>query len=320
MALSIKDSNKDRYRFRLALLHPRYWPTWAGLLLFFIITLLPLSLVDRLGCRLGKLVAAKNKKRFNIAATNLTLCFPDKSAAEIEQMTLEHFQVQFRSVLHYFILWWRPVSYVRKKIHMEGFDEIERYQQQGKKIIVLLAHNVGLEFAGAALSMEHKSVGPYKTMRNPVIDWMVANGRLRFGKKHENKLFTREDGLRPLIREVRAGSILGYFADEDLGEKNSIFVPFYGVQKATLPVLGRLAKSCNAVVLPCASCYDADNKRYVITLLPAIDGLPSGDDEIDSLKMNKAIESAIDLCPIQYFWTLRYFQTRPQGEASVYDV
>ena len=320
MAMSIKESNKDRYRFRLSLLHPRYWPTWAGLLLFFIITLLPLSLVDRIGCRLGKFAAAKNKKRFNIAATNLTLCFPDKSAAEIEQMTLEHFQVQFRSVLHYFILWWRPAFVVKKRFVKKGFEQIEDFRKQGKNIIVMLVHNVGLDFVNPAITMDNYTVAPYKKIRNPVIDWMIANARLRFGAIHGGKLFTREDGLRPLIREVRAGSILMYLADEDLGEKNSIFVPFYGVQKATLPVLGRLAKSCNAVVLPCASCYDADNKRYVITLLPAIDGLPSGDDEIDSLKMNKAIESAIDLCPIQYFWTLRYFQTRPQGEASVYDV
>jgi lauroyl-KDO2-lipid IV(A) myristoyltransferase len=47
--------------------------------------------------------------------------------------------------------------------------------------------------------------------------------------------------------------------------------------------------------------------------------LPSGDDERDSLRMNKAIETAIKQCPIQYLWTLRYFQTRPPGEASVYD-
>ncbi len=106
--MSIKESNKDRYRFQISLLHPRNWPTWAGLGLFFIITLLPLSLVDSMGCRLGQLVAKKNKKRFNIAATNLALCYPEKSSVEIERMTIRHFQAQFRGVMHYLILWWRP--------------------------------------------------------------------------------------------------------------------------------------------------------------------------------------------------------------------
>lgn len=317
--MSIKESNKDRYRFQISLLHPRNWPTWAGLGLFFIITLLPLSLVDSIGCGLGQLVAKKNKKRFNIAATNLALCYPEKSSVEIERMTVKHFQAQFRSVMHYFILWWRPVFYVRKKILKIGFEQVEEHRKKGKNIIILLVHSVGLDFAGAAISMDYRTVVPYKKVRNPVMDWLIANARMRFGAKYGGKLFTREDGLRPLIREARKGHVLVYLADEDHGEKNSIFVPFYGVQKATLPVLGRLAKSCDAVVLPCVSCYEPDDKRYVVKLMPEIKGLPSGDDETDSLKMNEAIEAAIDLCPIQYFWTLRYFQTRPEGEASVYD-
>lgn len=317
--MNSSETNRDRYRFRLALLHPKHWLIWFALGLYFIVTLLPQSVLDWLGCRLGKYVATKNKKRFNIAATNLSLCFPDKSAAEIKQMTAKHFQVQFRSILHYYILWWRPEFVVRKKIVKTGFEQIEDFKKQGKNIIILLVHSVGLDFATPAITMNYNAVAPYKKIRNPVMDWLIANARMRFTTKHGGKLFTRDDGLRPLIREVRKGKTLVYLADEDLGEKNSIFVPFYGVQKATLPVLGRLAKSCNAVVLPCVSCYDADNKQYIIKLLPKIKDFPSGDDEVDSLKMNAAIESAINQCPIQYFWTLRYFQTRPPGEASVYD-
>lgn len=317
--MSNKSSNQDRYRFRLSLLQPQHWPTWLGLGLFFIITLLPASLIDKLGCRLGRYAAGKNKKRFNIVKTNLALCFPDKSPVEIEQMVLDHFQAQIRSVMHYYILWWRPMFLVRKKIVKTGFEQIDKYRAQGKNIIVLLVHSVGLDFAGATISMDYEAVAPYKQVRNPVVDWLIANSRLRFGREHDGKLFTREDGFRPLIREVRKGKIMIYLADEDLGEKNSIFVPFYGVPKATLPVLGRLAQSCKAVVLPCVSCYDADEKRYAVKLLPKIEGLPDGDDAVDALKMNKAIEQAVAQCPIQYLWTLRYFQTRPPGEASVYE-
>lgn len=317
--MSVKDSNLDRYRFRLSLLQPRYWLSWLGLGLFYFVSWLPMSVIDSLGSRLGKFAAGKNRKRFNIAKTNLSLCFPDKPPAEIEQLVIKHFQAQFRSLLHYSILWWRPEFLVRKRIHPRGFEQIEKYQQQGKNIIILLTHNVGLDFAVTAISMDHNTSGPYKMMRNPVIDWKMANGRMRFGSKYGGKLFTREDGLKPLIRETRAGKLLVYLADEDLGAKHSIFVPFFGVQKATIPVLGRLAKSCDAVVLPCVSCYLAESRRYEVTLLPKIENIPSGDDELDTINMNKAIESAIDYCPVQYLWTLRYLQTRPPGEASVYD-
>jgi len=301
------------------MLSPQYWLTWLGLLLYFLITLLPMSVVDWLGINLGKYAAAKNKKRFNIAKTNIALCFPHKSAEEVEQMVFSHFQAQFRSVLHYYLLWWRPEFWIKRTIETQGFEQIPQYKQQGKNIIVLLTHSVGLEFAVDQLSMNHACSGPFKAMRNPVINWLIARGRTRFEKKMGGTLFTREDGLRPLIRNTRAGNVLVYLADEDLGELHSIFAPFYGVQKATIPVLGRLTKLTDAVVLPCVSCYQPEQKKYVVKLLPKIEGFPGGDDVIDSTKMNQSIQDAIEVCPVQYLWTLRYFQTRPEGEASVYE-
>lgn len=317
--MSISESNKSRYRFRWSFLHPRYWLTWLGLALFFLLTLLPLPVIDWLGIKIGNYAAGKNRKRFDIARKNLSLCFKDLNAADIDAMVYQHFQAQFRSLLHYHILWWRPEFIVRKRIRTTGFEQIGDLQRQGKRVIILLTHNVGLDFAVAVISMTFNANGPYKAMRNPVIDWLIANGRMRFGSKYGGKLFTRDDGLRPLIRETRAGKVLIYLADEDLGEGNSVFVPFFGVQKATIPVLGRLTKSCDAVVLPCVSCYDVKARQYSVELLPAIEDFPGGDDVDDSLKMNQAIESAISRCPVQYLWTLRYFQTRPPGEASVYD-
>ena len=234
-------------------------------------------------------------------------------------MVVAHFEAQFRSLMHYFILWWRPARSIRKRLQLEGFEQIDEYQKCGKQVIVLLTHNVGLDFATTALSMDYKANGPYKPVRNAVADWLIANGRLRFGKRSGSKLFTRDDGLKPLIRETRAGKVLIYLADEDLGEENSIFVPFFGVQKATIPMLGRLAKLCDAVVLPCVSCYLPEEQRYLVKLFPAMADMPTGDEMQDSENMNKAIEKAILECPIQYLWTLRYFQTRPPGEASVYE-
>lgn len=317
--MSQPSNQQDRYRFQWSLLYPRYWLTWLGLFAFFVVTLLPVFIIDWLGERIGHIAARQNRKRFNIAKTNLTLCFPEKTLCEIDEMVCAHFRAQFRSLVHYSILWWRPKAIVKKLIQTTDFERITQLQDNGKNVIILLPHFVGLEFAVAAIAMEYVSVGPYKPMRNPVIDWVVAKGRRRFGNIESNRLFTREDGLRPLIRETRKGKVLVYLVDEDLGADNSLFVPFFSISKATVPVLGRLAKSCNAVVMPCVSCYDKFQRHYSISLLPPIQGLPSGDDHADSLRMNDALEQAIRYCPSQYFWTLRYFQTRPPGEESVYD-
>jgi len=317
--MSVEESNVHLFRFRIGLLHPRHWLTWLGLAVYFLFTLLPMPVIDRVGCRIGVYAAGKNRKRYNIARTNLSLCFPGKSQRAVDDMVMDHFRAQIRGAMHLFILWWRPEFMVRRRIVREGFEQIDHYRNQGKQVIVLLCHSVGLDFAVAAIAMDYNTNGPYKPMRNEVIDFMFTHGRSRFGAKLGGKMFTRDDGLRPLIRETRAGKVLVYLADEDLGLESSVFAPFFGVQKATIPVLGRMAKACNAVVLPCVSCYDPGLRKYHVRLFPAIEDFPSGVDVVDATAMNGAIEQTVLACPEQYLWTFRYFQTRPAGEAPVYE-
>jgi lauroyl/myristoyl acyltransferase len=110
-----------------------------------------------------------------------------------------------------------------------------------------------------------------------------------------------------------------YPADEDLGAVSQCaFAPFFGVQKATVPVLGRLAKITRSKVFTCFSHYDFDRSRYVVRVLPPIQGLSGDDDVADAQAMNVSIEQAVNHCPEEYLWALRLFQTRPEGESSVY--
>jgi len=300
--------------FRLALLHPRYWIDWLGICLLFIIAWLPDFVSALLSHVIGGYVATNNKKRRHIVKVNLGLCYPDKTETEINAMLRTHFIEHVRAILYYPKLWFYPQFLLRRKLSVEGFEQIDSYRNQKRNIIILLSHSVGLDVAVASIFMRYGANGPYKPLRQPVFDWLIANRRTRYG----GTIFTREDGLRPILRATRMGSPLVYLADEDLGNERSIFTPLFGIQKATIPVLGRMAKSCDAVVLPCICCYDQQKRRYKTTLLPPIDNM-SGDDAGDTLAMNQAIEKTIALCPAQYYWSLRLFKTRPPGEASFYE-
>ena len=140
--------------------------------------------------------------------------------------------------------------------------------------------------------------------------------QVRRGKRRVDQ--QRNSGMVGDFRNQRHVQDIQTRITEDLGEQHSLFAPFFGVQKATLPVLGRMAKACNAVVLPCISCYDPKLHKYRVKMLPALKPFPSDDDHADSTAMNRAIEETILECPQQYLWTFRYFQTRPEGEAPVY--
>jgi lauroyl-KDO2-lipid IV(A) myristoyltransferase len=301
--------------FSASLLMPKYWSIWIGLPLFYSFSWMPTKVLDWFAIKVADTVFRKNKKRTHIAKTNLSLCFPDKSGAEIVEMVYSLYRAQARAYIQYPLLWWHPRSLLEKRIDVVGLEQVEAIKARGENAIILLCHSASLDVAIAALSMRIKSSGPYKPVRNPLLDWLIANRRIRFG----GIIFTREDGLRPLIKSIRNDRVLIYPADEDLGAvSKTTFAPFFGVQKATVSVLGRLAKATHSKVFTCISYYDYERSRYVVRVLPYIQALSGDDDLTDAQAMNAAIEQAVDHCPEQYLWTLRLFQTRPDGESSVY--
>lgn len=301
-------------KFKWRYLKPEYWPTWFFVLVLFWINLLPAALVDMLGHLLGDIARKVNHKRRRIARKNIQLCFSKYTLEGRKRMLRRVSHNQVRSVLHYGLIWWGSRARLNKRIVVCGQEHIDASLAAGKSVIIMASHSVGLEAAVSAITLRYPISGPFKMLKNPVINYMVARGRARFG----SLLYSREAGLRPIIKDVRSGRLMFYLPDEDLGKDRSIFVPFFGVEKATVPVLGRLAKTCNADVLPCMSCYDEASHKYIIHVLPPLEDFPQGDDVADTTRMNQAIEQSIALCPEQYFWTLRIFRTRPEGEERFY--
>jgi len=300
--------------FSNTLLHPRYWLTWLGIGFFYLVTQLPMPVLDKIGSLLGRNMMKINRKRHAVVKTNLSLCFPDKSEAELEIMTSKHFEFLMQSMMHYGLTWWASEKKLQSLMQLEGFEKVNQLQQQGHNVIILLSHCTGLEFAVSAITGAFSSSGPYKPFKNPVVDYLIARARQRFGCR----TFTREDGFRPIISDARQGRVIIYLADEDLGPEVSVFAPFCGVEKATIPVLGRLAKSCKAKVLPAISCYDQAAHQYRVSLLDGLADFPQGDAQGDAVSMNQMIEKTVERCPLQYLWILKFFKTRPEGQGGVY--
>jgi lauroyl-KDO2-lipid IV(A) myristoyltransferase len=121
-----------------------------------------------------------------------------------------------------------------------------------------------------------------------------------------------------MIKQVRAGKWLYYLPDEDRGEDNSVFAPFYGIQKATTGTVGRLAKSCRAVVVPMETAYSPQQRRFLIRFHEPMTALTGDDEQHDAALVNQAIERILDEDPAQYMWSAKIFRTRPKGEPGFY--
>lgn len=297
-------------------LTPRFWPTWLALGLLWLLTHLPRGLRFGLATWVGDKTYARNAKRRAIVHTNLAWCFPDKSEAEREAIARGFFRNMARCLLDYGILWWGSRRRLRRTHTLEGEEHLRPHLEAGRPIILLTCHHVALDFAGIAYNLEHPVVSIFKAGRNPLIDWFIARGRARLGAV----IYEREDNMRPIVKATRAGYALYYLPDEDLGPERSVFAPFFGIQTATIPALGRLTRLCRATVLPYMAYYDPDSGHYTAKLFPALQGFPTGDDVEDATRMNEALEMMIRRAPDQYMWSLRLFQTRPDGAPPPYEM
>jgi len=144
---------------------------------------------------------------------------------------------------------------------------------------------------------------------------VLYEGRTRFVTP---ELFSRHTGLRSLVKSLRRGVPFYYLPDMDFGGKDSIFVPFFGVQAATITGLSRIARMAGAVVVPAITRQLPGAGGYVLQFYPAWDDFPTDDVERDTRRMNSFIEARVLEMPEQYLWLHKRFKTRPPGEARYY--
>ncbi|MFT5112980.1 MAG: KDO2-lipid IV(A) lauroyltransferase [Parasphingorhabdus sp.] len=301
-------------RFKAEFIRPRNALTLFVFLLVRLASWLPRKLTLAIGKLLGSIFYWVNKKRRNIAAVNLSLCFPEKSAAEREQMARVHFQNYGMTTLDLGLIWWGSKKKLDRWVRFEGLDQVNKILAKDQRIIFMGPHAVSMDLGGIALSSKVYLASMMKRASDGLINWLLLYGRNRFG----GEMVMRDDGIRALIRKMRKGRSVYLIPDEDFGHQASFFVPFFGVQRSTLSVVGRLAGITKAAVVPIFTSLDTRTGIYTVHLGEALKDFPSGDEQQDTLTVSQALEQCIRIAPDQYMWTFRWFKTRPNGEPSPY--
>ena len=298
-----------------ALWHPRYWGLWLAVLLLWGIAWLPVSWRMGLGAWLGRQMLKRNAKRRRIVQINLALCFPDGDEAAREALALASAERAGQALLDLGVLWLRSDAAIMRRWQVHGREHLDAVLAAGRAPLFVTGHVVGLDMGAAAMTVAcGGGVGPYNPTHQPFVDAWLIWGRTRFG----SGLMTREDGLRPLLKALKSRQAAYYIPDEDHGAAHSVFAPFFGVQKATLPLLGRLAKQGNAAVLPFFTRLDGATGVYHLHIEPPLDALSASTPLAEAAQMNAMLERMIRRDPTQYMWSFKLFKTRPAGEPEMY--
>lgn len=291
---------------------PRHWPTWIGLGLLWSLAQLPWPLQRGLGRAIGALLPVFARRRVWIARRNLELCFPALDHAARERLLREHLASVGIGLFEFTRAWWGSIDALRPGVTVAGLEHLAAARAQGRGVIVISAHFMTLELCGRLLCDHVPLAGMYRPHEQPVMEWAVRRGRLRYA----SAMFTRDE-LRPALRHLKQGGALWFAPDQETRRGESVFVPFFGRPAWSLTSTHQLARLSGASVLPFFH-RRRDDGSFELEILPALADFPGPDATADTARVMATIEAMIRRAPAQYLWLHQRFKRTPEGEGPVY--
>ena len=280
-----------------------------------LLSILPYKLLVGFGYCLGYIAARIPSERRRVVQTNLRLCFPEFNESSINKLSGKHWLLLGRSIVEKSIIWLGSSKQISNMVDVKS--EVDLASRTPR--ILVNMHFTGIEgsIVLSALSNEKgwpRTSGFFQRMKSPFFNRKIIEWRNRFG----GKSIDRQGNLLELIREIRKGSLIIIAPDIDLGLKDSVFVPFFGIQTNTITAVSRLAKITGAEVCMMITTLKPDNSGYLCTISNPIPDFPTDNPKADTTLLNQYFEREIRLRPAEYYWLHKRFKNRPPNESSVY--
>jgi KDO2-lipid IV(A) lauroyltransferase len=286
-----------------ALLAPKYWQTWLGLGILRMVEPLPYFMRNALGRMVGKLAIRLPLAYVRIARRNIALCFPERTAAEREQLLRLHFESLGIGLFETAVTWWSSNERVRKLAKVEGLEHLQAALARGRGAILVGGHFTTIEIATRILGTVVPMNVLYRLTKNEVLAEVLAHHFARFAQRA-----IRHDDIRALIRALRENGVVWYAPDQSYQKKGAAMVPFFGIAAATTTSTSRLARLTGAAVLTYFPERLPGNQGYRVVISPALENFPSDCPISDAERFGRSLEEHIRRAPEQYFWIHRRFK------------
>ncbi|GEM78173.1 lauroyl-Kdo(2)-lipid IV(A) myristoyltransferase [Vibrio superstes] len=312
MTKSRNDFDPKAYnpKFKREFLAPKYWTTWLGILFAIPFSFAPLSLHRWLASRATKKIMAKTRGQAHRARVNLSYCYPGMSEVKKESIVAKMLTTAGTYLMRFPQLTLRSRTWLSNNTTVNGLEHFTQAKQDNHNVIFLVPHTWSVDvFAMLLASQGHPMCTMVKSQKNELSEWAMSTQRKHYG----GRLYERSGGIKPFIKAVNDG-YTGYFLpDQDHGPKKSVFVDFCATTKATLPVMGFLAKATKSKIIPLWTEYNVDTGQFEIDVYPALSDFPKNTPEGDALAMNQFIETCCENKPEQYMWNLKLLLSQQDG-------
>ena len=294
---------------------------WAGIsLLRDLFCRLPAPLALFLGERAGDLLRhfLPRKRailRDNLAKSDLVL----RGKGEIrdfEKKVFRHFGRLGAEVMRLKAL---SDPEIARMVSVEGLEHFRSEFGKGRGVILLTGHIGNWEYSLRRIALEAPGkVHPViRRIKSPVVHDFVDDHR---GKYAKGESILADSGVKPLVRALSKGHVLIVLLDQNAGEGEGVFVPFFGRLACTYSSLARLSLLMDLPVIPAASIRKPDGSFQGMIhppVLPMKDLPPEDAIFRQTALYTKALEDLVRSSPEQWIWIHRRWKTRPPDEKNV---
>ncbi len=283
-----------------------------------LLALLPLRMAYALTGRLGRLLSFVTARHREIGLRNLAIAFPDQSPA----WRLETFRRSYQRLGHLAVevarLPYLSRARAAARVHYEvgrGLENYQRAREMGGGVLFVTAHISAWELLPSAHALlGHPLTFVVRPLDNPFLESWSKRIRGHFG----NRTLPKNNVLRSVVKVLREAEDIGFLLDQNVQEKEAVFVPFFGQPAATSPAVAALAIRTGAPIVA-GFIYPEDwEGHYSIRFYPPI--VAAEQDTVAALtaRLNALIEEVIREYPDCWLWGHRRFHTQPDG-SSVYE-
>lgn len=296
------------------LLNPKNWPVFIGIGIARLIALLPYSFLMWLGRGLGYIAYYIARERKQVIETNIKLCFPELSPQEQISLIKENMISTTLALFETILMLFASDKKLRKLIEVEGVEHVEKALAEKQGVILLCSHFTMLDLATRMINMclPVRTDGMYRKQKNPLFEHVVYHAR----KKFCGELIEKKELLK-MIKRLKSNHIIWYAPDQNFNYQH-VFVPFFGIQAATVTGTSKIARHTGAKVVPMVYYRKPNNAGYHFKIYPALENFPSDNDQEDAARIMQITENSARQHPDQYLWAHRRFRTRPPGEPLIY--
>ena len=266
-----------------------------------------------MGRRVGDLGYILTPRRRRIAFTNLARAFPDAAPSTRRRLCRDSYRHLGVMLVELAALLARPLDETLARIRIDGLEHVRAAMHQHGRVLLLTAHLGNWELLPAACRLTaYRLSVVVRPLDAPGLERLATRLRERSGVE----LIDKRAALRPVLRALAGGGMVGILLDQNATRREGVFVPFFGRAASTSRSMAVLALRTGTPIVPAFIRREAGGTHRVV-VEPALPWPPSGDLEAAivalTARCTEAIEAAIRETPDQWLWMHDRWRTRPPG-------